>query len=90
MAYKGRHVCMGYLYNASATTAAFDSEGYFLSGDVVQFSDGDCEDGESQIKYVKLFIVCTDCIIKFNSVFIEITFFVGDNTINYENKKLHE
>ena len=46
LAYKGRHVCMGYLYNATATAAAFDSEGYFLSGDVVQFSDGDCEEGE--------------------------------------------
>ena len=38
--WKGRHLFMGYMYNATSTAAAIDSEGYFHSGDVVTF-DGD-------------------------------------------------
>ena len=38
---KGRHIFMGYMYNATATAAAIDSSGYFHSGDVVTFDDSE-------------------------------------------------
>lgn len=38
---KGRHIFMGYMYNATATAAAIDSYGYFHSGDVVTFDENE-------------------------------------------------
>lgn len=43
---RGRHLFMGYLYNATATAASIDSSGYFRSGDIVQFDSDEESDDE--------------------------------------------
>lgn len=39
LAYRGRHVFMGYMYDIEKTTETIDSEGFLHSGDVGEFDD---------------------------------------------------
>jgi len=46
IAYRGRHIMMGYMYMEEQTKAAIDSDGFLHSGDVATFDD----DNDSRIK----------------------------------------
>jgi long-chain-fatty-acid--CoA ligase ACSBG len=39
LCYRGRHIFMGYMYNADSTASTIDSNGYLHSGDVAEFDD---------------------------------------------------
>jgi long-chain-fatty-acid--CoA ligase ACSBG len=42
--YKGRHIFMGYMYNAAESEKSFDEQGFFKSGDLAEFDDNNDPD----------------------------------------------